>query len=135
MDISRGSDPGSPPPDGTPGFPDLGFELLDQAPGVAWELCVSVLAASPYRTLQNVVEAAKAAPEKIRAGMTGYLSTGHFANLEFQRAAGIRLATVNFQGGGPQVTALLGGHIDLAFNSLGETWGTARRRQRGSSAS
>jgi tripartite-type tricarboxylate transporter receptor subunit TctC len=48
------------------------------------------------------------------------MSTGHFANLAFQQGADAKLATVNFQGGGPQLTALLGGHIDVGFNSIGE---------------
>ena len=85
--------------------------------------CVWVLADSPYRTLKDVADAAKANPEKIKSGTTGYMSTGHFANIEFQRAAGVKMATVNFQGGGPQITALLGGHIDVAFNSIGELLG------------
>jgi tripartite-type tricarboxylate transporter receptor subunit TctC len=85
--------------------------------------CMWVLASSPYKTVKELVDAAKAQPERIKGGTTGYMSTGHFANLEFQRAAGVTLATVNFQGGGPQITALLGGHIDVAFNSIGELLG------------
>lgn len=85
--------------------------------------CVWALASSPYKTLKDVVDAAKARPERIKGGTTGYMSTGHFANIEFQRAAGVKLATVNFQGGGPEITALLGGHIDVAFNSIGELLG------------
>ena len=75
---------------------------------------------SPYKTIQDVIDAAKANPGKVRSGTTGHMATGHFANLEFQRGAGVRMATVHFQGGGPALTALLGGHIDVAFNSIGE---------------
>jgi len=89
--------------------------LIYEAP-----FCVWVRAASPYKTLKDLADAAKAAPDKIKAGTTGYMSTGHFANIEFQRAAGTKMATVNFQGGGPEMTALLGGHIDVAFNSISE---------------
>jgi tripartite-type tricarboxylate transporter receptor subunit TctC len=85
--------------------------------------CVWVLASSPYKSLKDVADAAKAHPDKIKSGTTGYMSTGHFANIEFQRAAGVKMATVNFQGGGPEITALLGGHIDVAFNSIGELLG------------
>ncbi|WP_306222874.1 Bug family tripartite tricarboxylate transporter substrate binding protein [Bosea beijingensis] len=75
---------------------------------------------SPYKSLKDLVEAAKAAPGKVRSGTTGFMSSGHFANIAFQQGAGVRMATVNFQGGGPQLTAVLGGHIDVGFNSIGE---------------
>ncbi len=81
---------------------------------------VSVLASSRYKTLKDLVDAAKANPDKIKCGTGGYMATGHFASIEFARAAGLKLATVNFQGGAPQVTALLGGHIDVAFNTISE---------------
>jgi tripartite-type tricarboxylate transporter receptor subunit TctC len=70
-----------------------------------------------------VVDAAKANPGKVKSGTTGHMSTGHFANIEFQRGASVRMATVHFQGGGPELTALLGGHIDVGFNSIGELLG------------
>ncbi len=79
-----------------------------------------VLADSPYKTVADLVEAAKAAPGKIRSGTTGFMSTGHFANIAFQQGADVQMATVNFQGGGPQLTAVLGGHVDVGFNSIGE---------------
>jgi tripartite-type tricarboxylate transporter receptor subunit TctC len=75
---------------------------------------------SPYKTLKDLVEAAKSNPGKLRSGTTGYMSTGHFANIAFQQGSGVQMATVNFQGGGPQLTAVLGGHIDVGFNSIGE---------------
>lgn len=87
---------------------------------------VFVLSSSPYKTIQDVVDAAKANPGKVKSGTTGHMSTGHFANIEFQRGAGVRMATVHFQGGGPELTALLGGHIDVGFNSIGELLGQLR---------
>lgn len=75
---------------------------------------------SPHRSVKDIVDAARANPGRIRGGTTGFMSTGHFANLAFQNGTGTRLATVNFQGGGPQLQALLGGHIDVGFNSIGE---------------
>jgi tripartite-type tricarboxylate transporter receptor subunit TctC len=78
------------------------------------------LATSPYKTLKDLVDAAKQSPGKFKGGTAGALSTGHLASLEFQRSVGIKLTTVNFQGGAPQMTALLGGHIDVAFNTIGE---------------
>lgn len=84
---------------------------------------VVVQASSPHKTINDLVAAAKANPGKVRSATTGHMSTGHFANLEFQRGAGVRMATVHFQGGGPALTALLGGHVDVSFNSIGELLG------------
>ena len=87
---------------------------------------IFVLASSPYKTIQDVVAAAKANPGKVKSGTTGHMSTGHFANIEFQRGANVRMATVHFQGGGPELTAVLGGHIDVGFNSIGELMGQVK---------
>lgn len=81
---------------------------------------IVVRSEGPYKSLKDVVDAAKANPGKLKSGTTGFMSTGHFANIAFQEGTGTRMATVNFQGGGPQVTALLGGHVDVGFNSIGE---------------
>jgi len=81
---------------------------------------VSVRANGPYKTLRDFVDSAKANPGQIRAGTTGFMTTGHFANIGFQRATGTKLAMVNFDGGAPELTALLGGHIEASFNSTGE---------------
>ncbi len=81
---------------------------------------VAVRANSPYKTLRDFVEAAKAAPGQLKGGTTGFMTTGHFANIGFQRATGTKLAMVNFDGGAPELTALLGGHIEASFNSTGE---------------
>src|SRR5690606_26094407 len=45
---------------------------------------VAVNADSPYTSVTEIVEAAKANPGGLRSGTTGYMSTGHFANIAFQ---------------------------------------------------
>jgi tripartite-type tricarboxylate transporter receptor subunit TctC len=75
---------------------------------------------SPYKTLKDLVDAAKANPGKLKVGTSGFMATGHFAALAFEKGSDIKIATVNFQGGGPQLTALLGGHIDASTQSMGE---------------
>ena len=81
---------------------------------------LSVLATSPYKTLKDLVDATKANPEKIKIATTGYLSTGHLGAVELQRVMGVKMAPVHFEGGGPALIALLGGHVDVSLNSLGE---------------
>jgi tripartite-type tricarboxylate transporter receptor subunit TctC len=67
-----------------------------------------------------VIDASKANPEKIKAGTTGLQSFPHFANVQLQKEANLKFAVVHFDGGAPEMTALLGGHIDVAFNGLPE---------------
>src|SRR5690349_23795791 len=65
----------------------------------------------PYRTVKDFVEAAKANPGKINYSSSGVYGTLHVAMEIFANAAGIRLFHVPYQGGGPAVTALLGGQV------------------------
>jgi tripartite-type tricarboxylate transporter receptor subunit TctC len=68
-------------------------------------------ASSPYRTIQDFVAAAKANPGKINYSSSGVFGTLHVAMEMFAGAAGIELFHVPYQGGGPAVTALLGGQV------------------------
>ncbi|OFZ92977.1 MAG: Tat pathway signal protein [Betaproteobacteria bacterium RIFCSPLOWO2_02_67_12] len=71
-----------------------------------------VRADGPYKTLKDFVDAAKANPGKINYSSSGVYGTLHVAMEIFANAAGIRLFHVPYQGGGPAVTALLGGQVE-----------------------
>ncbi|MBW8268760.1 tripartite tricarboxylate transporter substrate binding protein [Caldovatus aquaticus] len=78
-----------------------------------------VAAASPLRTLADLVAAAKARPGAVSYGSTGVGSDDHLLVIAFEEAAGIRppMNHVPFNGMAPEAAALLGGHIDVgAFN-------------------
>ena len=66
----------------------------------------------PFKTLKDLVEAAKARPGTINYGSSGVYGTLHVAMEIFATAAGIKLFHIPYQGGGPAVAALLGGQID-----------------------
>jgi tripartite-type tricarboxylate transporter receptor subunit TctC len=70
-----------------------------------------VSADSPWNTLQEFVASAKAYPGKINYSSSGVYGTLHVAMEIFAHAAGIQLFHVPYQGGGPAVTALLGGQV------------------------
>jgi tripartite-type tricarboxylate transporter receptor subunit TctC len=74
---------------------------------------LAVKADSPYKTLKDLVEAARASPESIKVSDSGLMAVPHTQVLMLQRAAGVRFASVHFTGGAPSVTALLGGHVDV----------------------
>jgi len=71
-----------------------------------------VRADGPYKTLKDFVDAAKANPGKINYSSSGVYGTLHVAMEIFANAAGIKLFHVPYQGGGPAVTALLGGQVE-----------------------
>ena len=73
---------------------------------------ISVRSDSPYRTLQEFVEAARKSPEKISISDSGQLAVPHTQVLMLERAAGVRFLSVHYSGGAPSVNALLGGHVD-----------------------
>jgi tripartite-type tricarboxylate transporter receptor subunit TctC len=73
-----------------------------------------VRADSPYHTVKDFVAAAKANPGKINYSSSGVYGTLHVAMEIFANAAGIKLFHVPYQGGGPAVTALLGGQVQAS---------------------
>src|SRR2546421_12922943 len=88
------------------------YELKDFAPialVTADPTVLVVRADGPYKTVKDFVDAAKANPGKINYSSSGVYGTLHVAMEIFANAAGIKLFHVPYQGGGPAVTALLGG--------------------------
>jgi tripartite-type tricarboxylate transporter receptor subunit TctC len=91
------------------------YELRDFAPialVTADPTVLVVRADSQYKTLKDFVDAAKANPGKINYSSSGVYGTLHVAMEIFANAAGIKLFHVPYQGGGPAVTALLGGQVE-----------------------
>jgi len=76
------------------------------------ELMLSVRSESPYKTVEEFVNAARAKPGQLTVGGTGTHNEDHiFAHL-FEQAAKIKLKYVPVNSGGELTAALMGGHID-----------------------
>jgi tripartite-type tricarboxylate transporter receptor subunit TctC len=78
----------------------------------------TVRADSPYQTMEDLVEAARANPERITVSDSGIGSTSNLTTLALQKAAGVKFATVHMEGDSQQVPALLGGHVDASQLSV-----------------
>jgi tripartite-type tricarboxylate transporter receptor subunit TctC len=76
-----------------------------------------VPANSPFRTLAELVEAAKKAPGTLSIASSGNGSGAHLAAVEFMRAANIDLIHVPYRGGGPAMTDLIAGNVAMNFAS------------------
>jgi len=97
----------------TKSFTPIINQVLD--PGVVW-----VAANSPFKTMKDVIDAAKKEPGKVRAATTGILSDDHLAILMVEEAApGSNFRIVHLEGGAAQMKETLGGNIDVSFDNVG----------------
>ena len=80
-------------------------------------LALAVLKTSPYNTIKDFVDAAKAKPGDISIGGSGTFSGHHVATLRLQKMAGTKFNYVPFTGAAPQITAFLGGHVNAIFGN------------------
>ncbi len=71
----------------------------------------------PYRTLAEVIAAARAAPEKVSYASVGSGSIGHLAMALLSKQAGVKLVHVPYRGGGPAMNDAIAGHVDLLIGS------------------
>lgn len=78
-----------------------------------------VRADSPFRTVQDVVDYAKANPGKLTYGSTGVGAGPHLAMEEFAGRAGVQLLHVPFKGSSEMLPALMGGHVMVGTDTTG----------------
>ena len=71
-----------------------------------------VRADSPWKTVKDLVEAAKAKPGGIPYGSTGNYGTMHVGMEMFAHAAGIKMNHIPYGGGGQQVAAIVGSQVE-----------------------
>jgi putative tricarboxylic transport membrane protein len=84
------------------------------------ELMLSVRNESPYKTVEEFVEAARAKPGQLTVGGTGVHNEDHIFVHLFEEAAKIKLKYVPFNSGGEVTAALMGGHIDAGVMNPNE---------------
>ena len=69
----------------------------------------------PVKSIQDLINHAKANPGRLNYGSSGSGAYNHLAGELFNKMAGTQITHVPFKGGGPAATALLGGQIELMF--------------------
>jgi tripartite-type tricarboxylate transporter receptor subunit TctC len=78
-----------------------------------------VRAEAPWKTVKELVDDAKKRPDAILYASAGNYTVSHMAVEVFMQAAGIKLRHLPTTGGGPAMTAVLGGHATLSALSTG----------------
>ena len=86
---------------------------------------------TPYRSLQDFVQAAKAKPGELSYATVGPATTQHIAGESLKRALQVNLTYVPYTGGAPAVNAILGGHVTTVianYNEVMEQLGPGKLR-------
>ena len=83
---------------------------LVSSPGV-----IVVNSASPYRTLKDLLAAARTRPGELTLASVGPATAQHIGFEKLKRAAGVNVTYVPYAGGAPAINALLGGHVTAVF--------------------
>jgi len=78
---------------------------------------------SPYKTMKDVIAAAKKAPKTVSVAISTIGGTEHICANRVAQAAGVQFNIVAYKGGGECLTALLGGHVDLTVGNPQEQMG------------
>lgn len=100
-------------------FPKMTFDpsrdftpimLIERAP-----LVLVTRVDKPFKTLKDVVQAAKARPGALTVANAGTGGAHHLSGEMLQSVAGIDLLPVPYKGGGPAAGALLAGEVDMLF--------------------
>ena len=96
--------------------PEKDFAPLTQT--ILAEVIMEVRADSPYKTYADLIAAAKAGA-KLSYGSFGNGSSFHIYGETVKRSAGIQMTHVPYKGEALILNDLLGGQIDVGFNSIG----------------
>ena len=80
---------------------------------------IMVGAATPWKSVKELVDDARKRPNEILFASAGHYTVSHMAIEVFMQAAGVKLRHLPTTGGGPAMTAVLGGHAALSALSTG----------------
>src|SRR4051795_1827407 len=73
---------------------------------------------SPFKSIADLIAAAKAEPDKLSYGTFGTGTSAHLAGELFKTMAKVNLTTVPYKGAAPAITDLIGGQIQLMFTTV-----------------
>lgn len=102
-------------------FDNLGWKFEDFIPVIQLARYSNVLVAapgSPYESIQQVIDAAKAKPGSVNYGSAGAGSNAHLSMELLGLRSGVEMQHIPYKGGGPLKTDLLGGHVPLGVDGL-----------------
>lgn len=103
-------------------YPDMRFDALKDFEPItqlaAVPLVLVVPVSSPIKTVKDLVEFGKKNPGKLNFGSAGNASAQQLAGESFKSVAGIEMQHVPYKGSAPALADLVGGQIQLMFDSM-----------------
>jgi tripartite-type tricarboxylate transporter receptor subunit TctC len=78
---------------------------------------------SPYKSVMDVIQAARANPGKLTYASQGNGTSAHLAGELFTNLAKVQMTHVPYRGAGPAMNDLLGGHVDMIFGTAAAVGG------------
>jgi len=87
--------------------------LIEKGP-----LILMVRQDSPFKSVKDIVAAAKAAPGKLSYGSGGMGGTHHLSGALFEHSAGIDMIHAPYKSGSAAATDLMGGQVDMMFEQM-----------------
>ena len=103
--------------------PDFKYNYKNFQPIIMWGFDPKVIAVgttTPYRTIEDLVAAAKKEPGKVKFGLFGTGTDDHIISVMLGQEAGVKFGYVPFDSGGEQLAAMLGGHVDAMVTEYQE---------------
>lgn len=105
---------------------NLGFDPIDDFTAVSlittFPNILVVRGDFPAASVKELIDVLKAHPGKFTYATSGYGSSLHLAAELFKLTTKTDIVHVPFTGSAPAVTALLGGHVDLIFDTIPSIW-------------
>ncbi len=103
-------------------FKKLNFDPLNDLTPIALiekgPLILMVRSDSPYKSVKDIVAAAKAMPGKLSYGSGGIGGSHHLSGALFEHAAGIDMIHAPYKSGSAAATDLMGGQVSMMFEQM-----------------
>jgi tripartite-type tricarboxylate transporter receptor subunit TctC len=113
-------------------YADLPYKPLEdfKTIGLVTEVPMTIIARRDFQpnTLQELVAYVKANADKVTYANAGIGAASHLCGLLFQKAIGVKLQEVPYDGTGPALTDLVGGQVDFMCDQTTNTTGQIKSR-------
>jgi putative tricarboxylic transport membrane protein len=100
---------------------DVGADKFQPLGVIGFDLnSVAVAENAPYRNLKELIDAARDKPRTLSVGTTSPGGNAHALMFKLEKLSGARFNIVSFKSGAETVTGVMGGHLQVTAENLGE---------------